>query len=151
MQAMDAIVETLHVHSDDLPWVSLQEGMELRLLHVSVEDNFVVQHVRAQPGVRTELHRHSDPVFGFTLKGAWGHDESYSYVPGTYIYEMPGVVHRFLNGPEVSEAVFVVHGTIDILDAQGEVTRSSIPASALLDAYLDLCAKEGHPAPRLLR
>ena len=150
MSVKEMLDKTLHISTADVPWVTIGEGIRLRLLHARPEEDFIVQHIEAMPFAKTPLHRHTGPVFGFTLKGAWGHDESYGYEPGTYIYETPGVVHRFLNGPGVTEAVFVVHGPVEHVDpVSGEVV-SRATAGSFVEAYLALCAKEGHPRPTLL-
>src|SRR3546814_9309748 len=99
--------KTLHLDSNDLPYAEVEDGIEFRILHARPEEGYYVTQLRVQPGYVGGLHKHSfsQGASGFTLKGAWGHDEQYLYRPGTYIFETPGVIHQLLNGPEESEII----------------------------------------------
>jgi hypothetical protein len=65
------------------------------------------------------------------LHGSWGHDQEHRYRPGTYIFETPTVIHRFVNGPSVTEAVFVSFGDLEFIDPE---TRSGQDRRAAGDA-----------------
>ena len=141
---------TLHLSSADVPWVPLTDSTEIRVVHGRVSESFVVSQFRAAPGATTKLHRHCAPVFGFTTLGNWGHDTRHLYRPGTYIYETPMVVHRFLNGPEVTEVYFVNHGDIETFDDRGrEVVSRSTVADAIA-RYFAACESMGLPRPNVL-
>lgn len=137
--------KTLHIHSDELPWIATGPGMETRLLQARVKDEFYVSQLRAQPGCESGLHKHpfKRGAGGFTLKGAWGHDHQYLYRPGTYIYETPGVVHQFFNGPSVTEVLFFGDLVVDFVDAETLRVTERLPADVLLRRYLERCEEVG--------
>jgi quercetin dioxygenase-like cupin family protein len=146
----DAIARTLHVATDDLPWVQAGPGFEMRVIHARLEEGWVVTQIRAQPGVAHGWHRHDAPVFGYTTAGAWGHDESYEYRPGTYIFETPGVVHRFFNGPEVTEAIFLSYADAEFLDLETNEVTGRVTRADMLESYLRGCDDLGVPRPNIL-
>lgn len=144
-------LRTLHIHADDLPFVDYMPGLELRYLQARPEENISVVELRAAPGAMTGLHRHAAPVFGITTRGQWGHDTSYEYRPGSYIFETPGVVHRFMNGPEITQAYFISTGAYEPIDAE---TLEVVGATTMQDgvtAYFEACEAAGHPRPNILR
>ena len=149
----DVTAATLHVATDDLPWGTTAPGFETRMIHCNLEEGFSVNQIRVQPGVEQGWHRHEAPIFAYTTAGAWGHNRKYEYRPGTYVFETPGVVHRFLNGPEVTEAFFISTGHADaqFLDmTSGDVIRTVTQAD-LLEFYLHACEELGIPRPNVLR
>jgi quercetin dioxygenase-like cupin family protein len=146
----DALAETLHIATDDLPWVEISPGFEMRVVHARVDDGWVVTQIRAQPGVQQGWHRHRNNAFGYTTAGAWGHDENFEYRPGTYLFETPGVVHRFLNGPEVTEATFITFSDTEFVDLETNEVTSVVGLSDLVNAYLGGCEQRGLPRPRFL-
>jgi 2,4'-dihydroxyacetophenone dioxygenase len=144
--------QTLHIANDDVPWVSSGPGFEFRILHAHLEDSLVVSEQRAQPGVESFLHRHITPLLAWTTEGAWGHDRQYLYRPGTYVYETPGVVHRFLNGSAVTVVLFVQSGgsgDIEVLDDEGNLT-GVITLAERVTSYFDLCEAAELPRPNIL-
>ena len=137
------LLKTLHVHTDDLPFVEFTPGTETRLLQVRPRDRLVVTHIRARPGATSALHRHPSPVYGWTVAGGWGHDHQYLYKPGTYIFETPGVIHQFVNGPTATEAVFVSTGDLELIDpASRELIGVATPRQ-ILDEYIAKCEAAG--------
>jgi len=144
------IRRTLHIHSDDVPFVTRAPGWEFRLLHARLDEPLVVSELRAQPGVQSGLHRHLTPVYGWTVEGTWGHDDQFLYRPGTYIYETPGVPHRFMNGPAVTRAVYIRTSGVEQIDPEtGAVTSVSV-LSDQIDQYFALCEEAGLPRPDVL-
>ena len=146
------VTKTLHIHKDDVPWASGGPGFEYRILQAHLEDSILVQEMRAQPSVESYLHRHVTPLLAWTTEGAWGHDRQYLYVPGTYVYETPGVVHRFLNGPAVTVVLFLQgggSGEIEVLDDNGELT-GLITLADRVESYFATCEAAGLPRPNIL-
>lgn len=143
---------TTHVDCDVIPWLAIAPGLEQRVLQVRPDENLIVTQSRYQPHFAHGLHRHLGPIHGFTLAGAWGHEEGvFPYYPGVYLYEPAGVIHRFFNGPEVSQAMFVNFGDIELLDPETrEVVRRDNAASQL-KRYLENCEAAGLDRPALLR
>jgi 2,4'-dihydroxyacetophenone dioxygenase len=126
---------TLHIDAASQPYVEMEPGLEYRLLHVRASDQLVVTQIRAQPFAVSKLHRHLAPVFGLTQSGVWGHDDQYLYRPGTYVYETPGVLHRFMNGPQVTEATFISLGDMEYVDAASMSVTGVASPDALVAAF----------------
>lgn len=153
MAKVEEIQNTLHIDAEEIPWVSAEGGGMTafsRLLHVRPEENFLASQMRCGPGVVGALHRHHGPVYALTQDGSWGHDTQFLYRPGVYVYETPGVVHRFLSGPDGATATFLYHGEVDFVDDDGEVVER-YSASNMLERYLESCEEQGLPRPNLLR
>ena len=149
---IEELQNTLHIDADDVPWVTYERAgvvSSRRMLQVRPDENLAVTQLRCDPGVVGALHRHHGPVFALTQSGAWGHDTSFLYHPGTYVYETPGVVHRFLSGPEPVTATFISIGNIDIFDDAGDLVSCYTP-SGMLAAYFEACEAQGLPRPNVL-
>jgi 2,4'-dihydroxyacetophenone dioxygenase len=143
---------TLHISADDVPYVASAPGapVKQRVLHAKPDEGFVVLELNANPGVVSTLHVHNGPVFGWTTAGTWGHDQDFSYKPGTYIFETPGVKHQFMSGPEGAEALYVVYGRIDMVDAESGEIMSSHGAADVVAGYLRACEENNLPRPNIL-
>ena len=146
-----ALARTLHLATDQIPWVPAGiEGSEQRLIHSCPDEGFVVTQLRAQPGIASGLHRHHAGVLAYTLKGAWGHDRRFEYTPGTYIFETPGVLHRFLNGPQVSEVLFINFSVIEMVDPSSKAVIATITPQDTANAYFEKCEELGISRPNVL-
>lgn len=143
-------LKTMHIACDDVPFVTMEGGLEYRLLQARPADNLTVTQLRAEPGAASRWHRHMAPVFGYTTKGVWGHDRSFEYRPGTYIYETPGVLHRFMNGDEVTEALFISLGDMQYIDPSTQEIVSSVSTDAMVESYLTACEESGLRRPNVL-
>jgi 2,4'-dihydroxyacetophenone dioxygenase len=149
--ALQAMLEmTLHMDNEAVPWAAFTVG-ETKVLHCDPEKELIVSIVRAFPNTETGLHRHLGHAFGYTLKGAWGHDRLFKYTPGVYNYETPGVVHQFLNGPEVTEVLFINEGVIEFVNPEStdEVT-GRLTAADLLRSYYEACEEAAIERPAIL-
>ena len=145
-----AAQQTLVVQGNDIPWVK-GPGWERRILQARISDNILVTQDRFQPGFHYGLHRHLAPVLGYTLKGAWSHEASqFPYVTGSYIYEQVNNLHRFYNGPEVSEVIYVQFGDVENIDADGKTVTSRNTVASDLAAYFQRCEDQGIPRPNIL-
>jgi len=142
------VKSTLHISDTDVPWIESAPGFEFRILQARLDDPLVVNELRAQPGVESPLHRHDTPVLAWTIEGAWGHDRRYLYRPGTYVYETPGVVHRFLNGPEVTVALFIQTG--DLVNLEDGDTGVLKTLAQRVSWYFEACETAGLPRPNVL-
>jgi quercetin dioxygenase-like cupin family protein len=147
---------TLHIHGDDVPWVQIghieKGSVEMRVLHAPVSGEFLVTQARVGPGVVSSLHRHIGPAFAYTTLGRWGHDDTYAYRPGTYVFETPGVLHRFYSGQEpITEVTFVSYATLEFIDPDTlEVIGTETPADPVR-RYFEACEEAGLPRPNVLR
>src|SRR5262245_51802255 len=91
---LGSTARTLHVPPDTIPFAQYGDAgtpLGVRVLHARPSEGFIVTQMHAPPGAVSDLHRHLGPVFGWTTAGAWGHDRDHAYVPGSYIFETPGV------------------------------------------------------------
>jgi hypothetical protein len=145
-----AAQQTLVVQGEDIPWVK-GPGWERRILQARVKDGMLVTQDRFHPGFKYGLHRHRAPVLGYTLKGAWSHEATnFPYTAGSYIYEQVDNLHRFYNGPEISEVIYIQFGEVENVDPEtGAVTSRSSVASDLA-AYFERCEAQGLARPNIL-
>jgi quercetin dioxygenase-like cupin family protein len=141
---------TLHLHSKDIPWVDFGDGANVRILHARPSEDFVVTEILANPGWESKLHRHLRPVFGWTLDGRWGHDRTYEYRPGTYIFETPGVIHKFYGGDKPVNAVFVSYGSLEFIDENTREVIQSLAPEMIVKQYMEACEKTGVGRPNIL-
>jgi 2,4'-dihydroxyacetophenone dioxygenase len=144
------VLKTLHIQVDDVPFVEVGPGLKMRVLQYRPEHSLLAEELEAAPGAESVLHRHLAPVLGWTTRGAWGHDRTYAYRPESYIFETPGVVHQFLNGPDVTRALYIERGDTELVDPD---TRETIEVSALssrMRYYLESCEAAGLPRPNVL-
>ena len=138
--------KTLHLDTEELPYVTTGPGMEVRMIHARPEDDFFVTQLRAAPNCSSGLHKHAfkkSGAAGYTLRGRWGHDHQYLYRPGTYVFETPDVVHQFFNGPEETEVLFFGDFAVDFVDPETLDVKATITSKQFMKRYLDLCANMG--------
>lgn len=139
-----------HVGEADLPWVDGGDGIELKLLRVSLETGVWVVRNRFQPGVQLPIHKHTGAVEGFTLTGRWRYLE-YDFVntPGSYIHEPAGSVHTLhvpVDNEGPTDVLFVIEGALLNLDAEGQV-EGVVDGGVVLMGYELLCEAQGYPKP----
>ncbi|MDE8654528.1 cupin domain-containing protein [Novosphingobium album (ex Liu et al. 2023)] len=151
MTQAEAILWTTHVDCADIPWITVAPGLEQRVLQARPDENLIVTQSRYQPHFTHGLHRHLGPIHGYTIAGAWGHEDGrYPYRPGVYLYEPAGVVHRFFNGPAVSQAMFVTFGDIELLDPATRAVIRRDDAAGQARRYLEGCEAAGVARPPIL-
>jgi 2,4'-dihydroxyacetophenone dioxygenase len=144
------IPTAVHVGADDLPWVDIGDGSKLKVVQVNEgEGLWIVQNV-FQAGYTVQTHRHTGPVWGFTISGAWKYRE-YEYVnrAGSFLYEPAGSVHTLECIEDDTLVWFHMHGANLNLDADGNV-ESVIDGPGVLAAYYMLCEAQGLPRPNVL-
>ena len=147
------IPTALHRGEDELPFVTIDEGVELQLLQVDIPNGLWVVRNRFQPGTSVQKHRHTGQVFAFTQSGSWKYAE-YPEVnrAGSYLFEPAGSVHTLIvpdTNTEVTDVWFAIYGANLNLDAEGNV-ELVIDAQLVLDFYLGLCAGAGVPDPPVI-
>lgn len=148
-----AVPAALHRGESDLPFVPIQEGVEVQLLHADIEAGLWVIRARFQPGTTLQRHKHTGEVFAFTLAGSWKYLE-YPEVnsAGSYLYEPAGSVHT-LHVPATNRGVtdvwFAIRGANLNLDRDGNV-ESVLDAGAVRELYLAACRAAGHPNPNVI-
>lgn len=143
----------LHRGEDELPFVTVDEGVELQLLQVDIPNGLWVIRNRFAPGSRVQTHKHTGQVFAFTQSGAWKYEE-YPEVntAGSYLFEPAGSVHTLVvpdTNTEVTDVWFAIYGANLNLDADGNV-ELVIDAGMVLDFYRALCAEQGIADPPII-
>ena len=87
----------IHIGDEELPWVSDQNGGEVKLLSAKIKEGLWVVRVRFAAGTRVQTHRHTGPVYAYTSTGSWYYAESeYVNRAGSFLYEPAGSVHTLL-------------------------------------------------------
>jgi 2,4'-dihydroxyacetophenone dioxygenase len=145
--ALPAPMPTIHRADDDLPWVRLAKGVESKVAHVRISEGLWVLRSRLQPGYQAQTHRHTGPVFGFTLSGAWFYAETPHEVnrTGSYLFEPAGSVHTLTVSEDATEPAdvwFAIWGANLNLDEDGAV-ESVTDAATILAAYRHMCQVAG--------
>ncbi len=145
-----AVPESVHIGTDDLPWVDIGGGGKLRVLQVKLGENLWIIENLFQAGYEVDTHRHTGPVFGYTTSGAWKYKE-YDYVnrAGSFLYEPAGSVHTLQCIEDDTRVWFQMYGANVNLDAEGNVT-SVIDAHTTLEYYLEVCKQQGLGEPATL-
>ena len=148
-----APTEAHHVADDECPFVDTGSGIELKVVQVDVEAGLWIIRNRFAPGARVQKHRHTGPVYGYTLSGAWKYAE-YDYVnrAGSFLHEPAGSVHTLTvldDNTEPTDVWFQMYGCNLNLDANDEV-ESVVDGALVLEAYMMLCEAQGLPRPNVL-
>jgi quercetin dioxygenase-like cupin family protein len=140
----------VHIGADDLPWVDIGDGSKLKVLQVkATEGLWIVQNI-FQAGYTVPTHRHTGPVWGYTISGAWRYKE-YDYVnrAGSFLYEPAGSVHTLECIEDETNVWFQMYGANLNLDADGNI-ESVFDGPGTLAAYYALCEAAGLPRPTVL-
>jgi quercetin dioxygenase-like cupin family protein len=140
----------VHIGADDLPWVDIGDGSKLKVLQVkATEGLWIVQNI-FQAGYTVPTHRHTGPVWGYTISGAWRYKE-YEYVnrAGSFLYEPAGSVHTLECVEDDTNVWFQMYGANLNLDAEGNI-ESVFDGPGTLAAYYALCEAAGLPRPNVL-
>lgn len=153
MAVIEEIPSAIHRGDDDLPWVDNGEGTELKVLVAKVKEGLWIVRTRFAPGVAVQTHKHTGPVYAYTLSGAWHYAESeYVNRAGSFLYEPAGSQHTLLvpeDNDEVTDVWFQIFGANLNLDADGGV-ESITDAASVLASYRHMCVRDGHGEPAVL-
>ena len=154
MTVAGVIPTAIHRGEDALPFAPIAPGVETKVAQVDVGEGLWVVRSRMQPGYRAQTHRHTGPVLGFTLSGAWHYLESADDVnrAGSYLFEPAGSVHTLHvpdDAPEPADVWFAIWGANLNLDADGNV-ETVTDATAMLAAYRRSCSKHGLGDPPVI-
>jgi quercetin dioxygenase-like cupin family protein len=86
---------------DERLWVPRGDNIESLLLLFSVTQGSWVNITRARGNGIISRHRHSSPVTGYTLSGAWGYlEHEWTARKGTFVFEPPGETHTLVVKPD---------------------------------------------------
>ena len=142
--------EAVHIGRDELPWVDIGDGSQLRVLQVKPKEGLWIVENIFQAGYEVDTHKHTGPVWGYTRSGAWKYKE-YDYVnrAGSFLYEPAGSVHTLQCTEDNTEVWFQMYGSNINLDADGNIT-SVVDGALTLEFYLAMCDDMGLPKPPVL-
>ena len=152
MTIMD-IPTALHRGEDELPFVTIDEGIELQVLQIDIPNGLWVIRSRFAPGTRVQKHKHTGQVFAFTLSGSWKYEE-YDDVntAGSYLFEPAGSIHTLVvpeTNTEVTDVWFAIYGANLNLAEDGSVDLV-IDAQMVYEFYVALCEADGHGKPDVI-
>jgi len=119
-----------------LPWVEVEPGFSIKLLHGRTDDQTRVELLRLEPGTVIRRHRHQGEVHALNLLGQRQLLDTGEVVgPGGYVYEPPGNIDSWMAVGTEPLVVFVtVRGAIETLDDQGNVASRST-TSSIAESY----------------
>ena len=142
--------EAIHIGADDLPFIDIGDGSQLRVLQVDVGQGLWIIENVFMDGYEVETHKHTGPVYGYTTSGAWRYKE-YDYVnrAGSFLYEPAGSQHTLQCIEDNTRVWFQMYGANVNLDAEGNIT-SVVDGMVTLDFYLAMCEAAGHGRPNVL-
>jgi 2,4'-dihydroxyacetophenone dioxygenase len=150
---ISAIPSAVHRGFDELPMIEVGGGVHIQVLQANVDQGFWVVRNHFEPGTTIERHKHTGPVYAFTLAGSWKYLE-YPEIntAGSYLYEPAGSVHT-LHVPEtnteMTDVWFTIFGANLNLDDDDNIT-SVYDAQFIRDAYYLLCEAQGLPRPNVI-
>jgi 2,4'-dihydroxyacetophenone dioxygenase len=150
MTITEPMPTAVHVGPDDLPFVDIGDGNQLKVLQVRAREGLWIVENVFQPGFEVPTHRHTGPVWGYTKSGAWKYKE-YDYVnrAGSFLYEPAGSVHTLTCIEADTRVWFHMYGANLNLDADGNI-ESVTDGAGTLAAYYLLCEAQGLPRPNVI-
>ena len=150
MTMLHEVPTAVHIGKDDLPFVDIGDGAKLKVIHVDVNAGLWIVENIFQAGYDVQKHKHTGPVYAYTVSGAWKYHE-YEYVnrSGSFLYEPAGSVHSLTAVEDNTQVWFQIYGANLNLDADGNV-ESITDAAGVLAAYYLLCEAAGLPRPDVL-
>jgi len=105
---------------NELRWVALGQGIELRVLFTSGETGRWTVLFRCQPGSFIPRHKHYGAGEYFVVKGRMVYRMG-GAPAGTYGYEPIGAVHDRTEFPEYTELLFTNYGPVAFLNDDDSV------------------------------
>ena len=140
----------VHIGADELPFAPVPDGTMLKVLQVREREGLWIIQTIFPAGYEVQTHRHTGPVWGYTVSGAWKYKE-YDYVnrAGSFLYEPANSVHTLQCIEDGTDVWFHMYGANLNLDADGNV-ESIFDGPGTLEAYLMLAEAEGFDRPNVL-
>ena len=140
----------VHLAASDLPFVDIGGGNKLKVIQVIEKEGLWIIENIFMKGFEVQTHRHTGPVWGYTVSGGWKYKE-YEYVnrAGSFLYEPAGSVHTLQCIEDNTQVWFHMYGVNLNLDADGNVDSVSDGAGSLR-AYYAMAEAQGLPRPNVL-
>ncbi|MDG2114221.1 MAG: 2,4'-dihydroxyacetophenone dioxygenase family protein [Actinomycetota bacterium] len=153
MSLIEEVPSAIHRGDDELPWIDNGCGTSVKVLVAKVQEALWIVRTQFQPGVAVQIHKHTGPVYAYTLSGAWHYKESdYVNRAGSFLYEPAGSIHTLLvpaDNDEVTDVWFQIYGANLNLREDGTV-ESVTDAASVLESYRRSCIEQGHGEPPVL-
>lgn len=131
MTMTQSIKDDLLVKLDDLPWISMVEGVDFKLLRACDVTGAWTVYFRAAAGSSFPRHQHYGAGEYIVIKGRMVYRAGEA-VAGDYGYEPLGAVHELTSFPEYTELYFTNFGPVVFMDEDGTV-NSILDNFALMD------------------
>ncbi len=150
MTITNEVTEAVHRGASDLPWAEIGGGNKLRVLQVNEREGLWIIENILMAGFEVQTHKHTGPVWGYTVSGAWKYKE-YDYVnrAGSFLWEPAGSVHTLQCIEDNTQVWFHMYGANLNLDGAGRVDSVSDGAGALR-SYLAMCEAQGLGTPPVI-
>ena len=150
MSLATPLTKATHRGADDLPFVEIGDGNKMKVIQVDTGLGLWIVENIFQPGYTVPTHRHTGPVYGYTVSGAW-HYKEYPEVnrAGSFLYEPAGSVHTLECLEPDTQVWFHMYGVNMNLDGEGNV-ESVFDGPGTLEVYLALAEAEGFGRPDVL-
>jgi quercetin dioxygenase-like cupin family protein len=140
----------VHIGADELPFAPVPDGTMLKVLQVREREGLWIIRTIFPAGYEVQTHRHTGPVWGYTVSGAWKYKE-YDYVnrAGSFLYEPAGSVHTLTCIEDDTQVWFHMYGVNLNLAEDGSI-ESVADGSSALAAYYALCEAQGFDRPNVI-
>jgi len=150
MSMIEVVPEAVHIGAGELPFVDIGGGNLLKVIMVDEGQGLWVIENVFQAGFEVQTHKHTGPVYGYTVSGAWKYKE-YEYVnrAGSFLFEPAGSVHTLTCIENDTHVWFQMYGSNLNLDADGNIASVSDGAGSLAH-YYQRCEEQGLPRPNVV-
>ena len=140
----------VHIGTGELPFVDIGNGNKLKVIQVKEREGLWIVENIFQNGFSVQTHRHTGPVWGYTVAGAWKYKE-YDYVnrAGSFLYEPAGSQHTLECIEDETRVWFQMYG-VNLNLADDGTIDSVFDGPGALEAYYALCEAQGLPRPNVL-
>jgi quercetin dioxygenase-like cupin family protein len=150
MTAIETAPLAIHKGAEELPWVEIGDGNKLKVIMVDEGQGLWIVENIFQSGFDVLTHKHTGPVYGYTVSGAWKYKE-YDYVnrAGSFLFEPAGSVHTLTCIEDNTQVWFQMYGCNLNLNPDGSI-ESVTDGAGTLAAYYALCEAQGLPRPNVV-
>jgi quercetin dioxygenase-like cupin family protein len=134
------------VNTDKLPWVDIGIGIHFKVLSVNDSTGEHAMLTKYPPGTELPPHRHSGPVFVYTLQGQWTYlEHDFIAGPGYVAHEVANSAHTLKVPNDAKEdLILLTHMTGNLItyDGQGNIWAID-DAQTQLANYIRLAKEQG--------
>lgn len=116
----------LYVNGDTPHFFEWYPNIFIKILHCDPNTGNWAVILKAEPGAHLNIHHHLGTVYGYTLSGVWGYQETseeWMNTAGDFMLVTTGAKHTFYvpqDSPQAMEAFFIIYGALEFVDANGK-------------------------------